>query len=606
MAAHTKQTGDGERSIERRTLLQALSGAAAVGLAGCSGGDGGDGGSSSGSDGELGERVSTLQMEYWSDYGGFTTTQEQMAPIISQGIESLGTGVDIVPKDLGTNTGQQANDSNRANNISFTWWVPAADRLDPQELLNNMRLDWAGANGKSNTSNYADCEYTRRLIEQTNAETPEEREEGLNETIAYMSQDCAIDNLCPVANIGAWRTDMVEINGIGTGGLARSNAEWLFKSELTDGEELIVGIDPIATETTNWMTHTASMPEAMWQHMIHSPVHKYNEDFEVVELLGSVDVVGSQEVVVELFDDATFTNGDPVTAQDVKFTFEQILRGGDAGAYPGAAPVPYDAIEAVDEQTVRFTFTEPYIPFAETTLMRWGILHQESFEEAGAVENPGDATFETPIVSSGPLEVTSIQQGQRVVTEPHDGHPEYQVAQPVIFEAYRNEESMINALGAGEAHVGVEISPPNATRVNEEIDNANAEFTGTHTSYNLQYICHTAPCKFTEFRKAVGASVNRDLLVNTAFDNRVEPDMFPTYISENHPRFPPEDMLYEHPDSGGDVEAARAMLEEEGWGWDGDGNLHYPPDADLDPLWPQGEVPSAEQFPCIDELGLDP
>ncbi|TKX77995.1 hypothetical protein EXE53_23560, partial [Halorubrum sp. SD626R] len=136
MAAHTKQTGDGERSIERRTLLQALSGAAAVGLAGCSGGDGGDGGSSSGSDGELGERVSTLQMEYWSDYGGFTTTQEQMAPIISQGIESLGTGVDIVPKDLGTNTGQQANDSNRANNISFTWWVPAADRLDPQELLN--------------------------------------------------------------------------------------------------------------------------------------------------------------------------------------------------------------------------------------------------------------------------------------------------------------------------------------------------------------------------------------------------------------------------------------------------------------------------------------
>ncbi|MFO8116154.1 MAG: ABC transporter substrate-binding protein [Halorubrum sp.] len=597
MAAHSKQADDSGESIDRRTVLQALSGAAAVGLAGCSGDE---------SSADLGERVSTIQMEYWSDYGGFTTTQEQMAPLIRQGIEGLGAEVDVVPKDLGTQTGQMANDENRDNNISFTWWVPAADRLDPQELLNNMRLDWAGANGKSNTSNYVDCEYTTRLIEQTEAETPEERQDGLHETIAYMSEDCAIDNLCPVANIGAWRTDMVEIDGVGTGGLARSNAEWIFKSELMEDGELIVGIDPIATETTNWMTHTASMPEAMWQHMIHSPIHKYNEDYEVVELLGSVDVVDSREIVVELFDDAAFTNGDPVTAEDVKFTFEQILRGGDAGAYPGAAPVPYDAIEAVDEQTVRFTFTEPYIPFAETTLMRWGILHKESFEEVGAVESPGDASFETPIVSSGPLEVTSIEQGQRVVTEPHDGHPQYEAAQPVIFEAYRNEESMINALQAGEAHIGVEISPPNAKRVNEEIENTEARFEGTHTSYNLQYVCHTAPCKFTEFRKAVGASVNRDQLVSTAFDGRVEPDMFPTYISENHPMFPPEDMLYEHPDSSGDMEAARAMLEEEGWGWDSDGNLHYPQDADLEPLWPEGEVPSAEQFPCIEELGLDP
>jgi len=599
MAANSRQADSNEETVDRRTVLAGLASASAVGLAGCSGSD-------SSSDSDLGERVSTIQMEYWSDYGGFTTTQEQMAPLIRQGIESLGTQVDIVPKDLGTQTGQMANDENRANNISFTWWVPAADRLDPQELLNNMRLDWAGANGKSNTSNYASCEYTQRLVEQTRAETSEERTSGLHDTIAYMSEDCAIDNLCPVANIGAWRTDMVDIGGVGTGGLARSNAEWIFKSELMEDGELIVGIDPIATETTNWMTHTASMPEAMWQHMIHSPIHKYDENYEVTELLGSVDVIDSQEIVVELFDDATFTNGDPVTAEDVKFTFEQILRGGDAGAYPGAAPVPYDQIEAVDDKTVRFTFTEPYIPFAETTLMRWGILHKASFEEAGAVESPGDATFETPIVSSGPLEVTSIEQGQRVVTEPHDGHPQYEAAQPVTFEAYRNEESMINALQAGEAHIGVEISPPNASRVNEQIDNAEARFEGTHTSYNLQYICHTAPCKFTEFRKAIGASVNREQIVNTAFDDRVDVDMFPTYISTNHPMFPPEDMLYQHPDPTGDTEAARAMLEEEGWGWDSDGNLHYPADADLEPLWPQGEVPSEDQFGCIDDAAINP
>ncbi|WP_338741327.1 ABC transporter substrate-binding protein [Haloplanus salilacus] len=587
--------------VDRRSVLKAIGVAGATGLAGCGGGGGGGGG------GDLGERVSTLQMEYWSDYGGFTTTQEQMAPIISDGVEEIGVGMEVVPVSITTQLSQMANDTNRENNISFTWWVPAADRLDPQELLNNMRLDWAGANGKSNYSNYADCEYTRLLLEQTTAESQEAREEGIHETIARMAEDCAIGNLAPVANIGAYRTDMVDMGGIGNGGIARSNAEWAFKSSTTSGDDMIVAINPIATETSNWLTHSASMPEAMWQHMINSPIHKYNENFELTELLGSVEVVNSQEILVELFDDAQFSNDDPVTSEDVKFTFEQIKRGGEAGAYPGAAPVPYDSIETPDEKTVRFKFTEPYIPFARTTLMRWGILHKDSFEEAGAVENPGGAQFETPIVSSGPLEVTELQRGQRVVTEPHDGHPTYEASQPVVFEAYRNEETMINALQAGECMITPEISPPSAQRVNNQFENAEAEFAATHTAYNLQYVCHTAPCKFTEFRKAVAATVNRQKMIDVALAGRVDPEMYPTYISQNHPMFPPEDMLYKQAeDPTGNPDMARQMLEEEGWGWDNNDNLHYPPDADLDPLWPQGEVPSAEQFPCIEELGLDP
>ncbi len=604
MQTSMSQATDDDSTIDRRSVLKALGVASAAGLAGCSGGNSGGSG---GSGGDFGERVPSIQIEYWSDYGGFTTTQEQMAPIMRTNIEeNLGVGVEIVPKDISTQLGELANDQNRDVNISFTWWVPAADRLDPQELLNNMRLDWAGAGGQSNYSNYADCGYTERLLEQTSAETEEERTEGIYETIAYMSEDCAIGNLCPVANIGAWRTDRVEMGGIGTAGIARSNAEWAFKSSLTQGDEMVIAINPIATQTTNWLTYSASMPEAMWQHMISSPVHKYNENFERVELLGSVDVVDSQEVVVELFDDAMFTNGDPITAEDVKFTFEQIKRGGDAGAYPGAAPVPYDSIEAVDEKTCRFTFTEPYIPFANTTLMRWGVLHKASFEEAGAIEDPGGAQFETPLVTSGPLRVTALERGQRVVTEPADTHPTYSAAQPITFQAFRNEETIIGALEAGEADLAPEISPPNAQRVNEEIENAEAEFAGTHTSYNLQYVCHTAPAKFTEFRKAVAAVMDRQQMIDVAMNGQVEPDMYPTYISQNHPLYPPEDMLYKQAESpSGSPDMATQLLEDAGWGFDGDGNLRYPQDADLDPLWPQGESPTVEEFPCMDDLGID-
>lgn len=612
-------------TIERRRLLKAVGAASIGGLAGCGGqGDGGEGGGGEspetpeGGDGggqtpasgkELGERVPTIQIEYWSDYGGFTTTQEQMLPVIKGSIEEhLGVGVEIVPVDISTQLGQLANDENREVDITFGWWVPTMDRLDPQELFNNLRIEWAGGNGNSNYWNYADCKYTRLLIEQSTAETEKARQQGINELLAYSTKQGIFGDLCPVANIGAWRTDRVNMGGIGNGGVVRSNAEWVMMSETKDGEDMIVGIGPIATETLNYLTHHASMPEAMWQHMIASPVHKYDHNFNLRGLLGSVDV-SAREVTVELFDDAKFTNGDPITAQDVKFTFEQIRRGGEAGAYPGAAPVPYEGgsaskgITVVDDKTVKFSFSEPYLPFARTTLMRWGIVHKQSFEEAGAVEDPAGAQFETPLVTSGALRVTEFQQGQRVVTEATDTHPVFKPAQGVIFTSYRNEQSAMQALKAGEVDVVPEISPPNATRINEQVANAKADFSGAHTTYLLQPVCSHAPSKFTEFRRAVNAVMDRKQMIAIAFNGQVDPEMYGTYISQNHPFYPPEDQMTPQAESpSGTPEMGKGFLEDQGWRWDDDGNLHYPADADLEPLWPKGEVPSAEDFPCLEEL----
>lgn len=591
-----------ERSsaVSRRTLMHAVGGAGAVGLAGCLGG---------GEDMD-GEPVDSLQIEYWGDYGGFTTIQEQMAAVIQRDLEAaLGVDVDLVPVDLSTQTSQQYNDENRDCDVSFSWWVGTPDRLDPNELYDNLRLDWAGANGQTGYNNWANCDFTELQVNQVNAETEEEREEMMLEAMQIVAEECVCIDICPVANVGAWRTDKVDIGGIGEAGLARSNAEWVFKSDLIDPDEefLVIGTDPQATETRNFPTLSASMPEAQWQHMIHSPVHKFDENYEPVDLLGEVDVVSSQEVVVELFDDATFTNGEQITAEDVKFTFEQIERGAEAGAYPGAADVPYEAITAVDEQTCIFEFSEPYLPFANTTLMRWGIWSEDAFEEAGAIDSPGEASFEVPLVSSGPLEVTAIEPGERFICEPHDGHPVYEVDQPVVFEAFADEESMMQALEAGECHIAPEISPPNATRADEEIDDADSAFAESHTTFLLQPASHIAPGKFTEFRQAMAAALNRQEMIDIAYDGQVDPELHGIYISEVHPMHPPGEELYQMADDPtGNPEQAREILEDAGWEWDSDGNLYYPPDADLEPLWEQGEVPSADDFPCIDELGLDP
>lgn len=45
----------------------------------------------------------------------------------------------------------------------------------------------------------------------------------------------------------------------------------------------------------------------------------------------------------------------------------------------------------------------------------------------------------------------------------------------------------------------------------------------------------------------------------------------------------------------GDVEAARQALSDAGWGWDDQGNLHYPEGAELE-AWPEGETPNPDNF----------
>jgi peptide/nickel transport system substrate-binding protein len=114
--------------------------------------------------------------------------------------------------------------------------------------------------------------------------------------------------------------------------------------------------------------------------------------------------------------------------------------------------------------------------------------------------------------------------------------------------------------------------------------------------------------KHREFRQAFSAALNRQQLNQLMYRGNSTIQYAGTQYVQNsngrHPWRPPEDRLAKFTENPqGDVEAARQMLSEAGWGWDDDGNLHYPPDADLEPVWPAGEAPSPDKFPCIDEEG---
>jgi peptide/nickel transport system substrate-binding protein len=592
---------DTTETINRRRLIQAIGTASAVGLAGCGGGGGGDGGSSSG---DLGERVPEVTNEYWSDYGGFTTIQENMSAIIERNADDvLGVSIDSVGKGINTQLDETFNDERNAE-ITFFWYVNGFYRLDPQELTRWFAADNAGANGRANVANWANCEYTEAALAQESAPTEDQRREDVYQSQEIISDACVPIALTPNVDIGAWRTDEIEAQGIDDAGVTRTNANFFIEMEsLTDRERIGIGVDPIMFETRNYLTQTAGNPSAPWEVQLHSPLLWYNESYELENYLAeSYEVTEEGErITFQILDDATFHNGDPVTAEDVKFTFEQLVRGAEAGVYPKPSLPPYESINAVDEKTVEFNFSEPYLLFLSAIAPRWGILHKETWEAGGAVENPGGFEFEN-VVGSGPYQFVDSEAGSYMEWEPYEDHPVDVPDKNLYWRAYRDETTMIEALDNNEIQVLPEVSPGGASRTSEMSD-VEAYYADGFLSFVLYPQASFAPGKFEAFRKALAASIDRQQLSDIAYQGEADPELYANHFMPSHPWRAPDDRLYQMADDPtGSPEMATSILEDAGWGWDSDGNLHYPPDADLSPVWPQGEEPSAEDFPCLSDV----
>jgi peptide/nickel transport system substrate-binding protein len=110
-----------------------------------------------------------------------------------------------------------------------------------------------------------------------------------------------------------------------------------------------------------------------------------------------------------------FHNGDPVTAEDVKFSFER-YRGTGAKAFQQRV----QQVEVVDALTVRFQLREPwpdFLTFYGTSATAAGIVVPKKY-----LTQVGDEGFKKRPIGAGPYKFVSHTPGVEVVLE---AYPEY-------------------------------------------------------------------------------------------------------------------------------------------------------------------------------------
>ncbi|WP_349828073.1 ABC transporter substrate-binding protein [Brevibacterium litoralis] len=313
---------------------------------------------------------------------------------------------------------------------------------------------------------------------------------------------------------------------------------------------------------------------------------------------------------------ATWSDGEPITAADVKWTYDQMVadteQSGMASAN-GSLVQNFESVEAPDDSTLVVTMKEPQaaVPGEEIP-----IVPKHVWEE---FENPVEEAVDADVVGSGPYLLEGYQPNQRISLVKN---PEYYGEQPGVdrieYIYYTDAEAQVAALRAGEVDFVTGLSPEQYEALEGE-DGITVNNGVGRKFYAISFNSGKAGADGQEF--GTGAEALKDPDVRQAIRQGIDADTLRQQIVGDYAvpgteLIPPSYPQYNLPADDEailsyDPEAAQELLEGAGWtDTDGDGIR----DKDGEPLQIRlmfnaeaSYTSDAVQFlePWLEEIGVD-
>lgn len=214
---------------------------------------------------------------------------------------------------------------------------------------------------------------------------------------------------------------------------------------------------------------------------------------------------------------ATWQDGEPVTAQDVVFTYDWVMDN-DVSPY-AALTTGIQSVEATDDQTVIVTCSEPK---AGMDALWIPILPEHLW--SGVDPSDEKAVAAVPAIGDGPFRLVSFTPGKSVVLRANEaywgGRP---AVDEVVFVAYRDPGKMADDLesGALDAAVGLEGSRFRQLRRDDRLQAIAAP---GRSFVDLGFVCAPTATdanpvvRDQAFRQALNWAIDRKTIVARLYD----------------------------------------------------------------------------------------
>ena len=261
---------------------------------------------------------------------------------------------------------------------------------------------------------------------------------------------------------------------------------------------------------------------------IHRGLLNYGVDGKLsLELAESYKVSPDGKEYVFTLRPASFHDGSPVTAADVKATFERMLAADSRATYKPELSV-IESIEAVDAHTVRFTLRQIQVPFIHYLALPEAAILPKAWLE----KNAGNATAAP--VGAGPFRFVNWARGREIVVQKFASY--YKPGKPALDEVHyvfnNDDNTRVNALRAGDVDIIEYVPWKDAATLAADKDTRLESTVGPFMM--LQFNTKFEPFSKPEVRQAIAYAVNRDVIINTAFNGRGTP-IFGLAIPKGYP-----------------------------------------------------------------------
>jgi peptide/nickel transport system substrate-binding protein len=552
-------------NIDRRNFVAAAGAGIAGALAGCTGSDNSNNSNMdlpASDQSELGEVVPSFT--YTNVAQGQDPAEHDSHVLIAEQMRNLGLDVEMQTFEWGTlftKVSQQYD-------FDFSGWLRTLGMYSGTrmpEMFHSRNLD----PGAGNFTGHDNPDLDPILEEQLSTSDSERRTELLHQIQEEIADYASINPMFYIPNSVVYDSSQVS-------GWVDAHREYEFalnmtSIEVTNDENELRGAWSESIDTLNILGWSNQLKIEFHLDQIYDRLVRFGPDLSPdMELSLATDwsIIPEEDTIeYTIREGHTWHDGEPLTAEDVAFSLNY-TKEKEVPLY-NPQTIILSSAEAIDETTVEVQFNEGEMPGPIHRQFSWRmpIVPKHVWED---VDEPGQRSVDEPI-GSGPMEVEYWDRGTELALQRNEDHYMPPSFDRRITRIIPEASTQIELLRSGDLNY---LSRAQPQQLDSLLENDQIERASSQGSAFWHYSMNTRNEGVSEkpIRQALVTAAPNSTIVNQVWNgyrnlpeanNIVTPSFGDNYNADVW-----------SPETG--IEPAVSLLQENDFGWDSDGNLHYP------------------------------